>query len=71
VLCTLLFNGTGFGLFAKVSRIEEALVVLAVWMVVLAFSRFWMRRFFFGPLEWLWRSLTYREREPFRRRLPR
>jgi uncharacterized protein len=45
--------------------------VLAVWMVVLAFSRFWMRRFFFGPLEWLWRSLTYREREPFRRRLPR
>jgi len=71
VLCTLLFNGTGFGLFAKVSRIEEALVVLAVWMVVLAFSHFWMRRFFFGPLEWLWRSLTYREREPFRRRLPR
>ena len=68
LLCTLLFYGHGLGLFAKVSRVQEALVVLAVWIVVLTFSRLWMRRFYFGPLEWLWRSLTYREREPFRRR---
>lgn len=68
LLCTLLFYGHGLGLFAKVTRVQEALTVLAVWMVVLAFSRLWMQRFYFGPLEWLWRSLTYRERVPFRRR---
>jgi uncharacterized protein len=68
LLCTLIFYGHGFGLFAKVSRGQEALVVLAVWIVVVVFSRLWMQRFNFGPLEWLWRSLTYREREPLRRR---
>jgi uncharacterized protein len=68
LLCTLIFYGHGFGFFAKVSRGQEALVVLAVWIVVVAFSRLWMKRFNFGPLEWLWRSLTYREREPLRRR---
>jgi uncharacterized protein len=67
VLCTFLFYGTGLGLFARVNRVEQAAVVLGVWVVVLIFSQFWMRRFYFGPLEWLWRSLTYREREPFRR----
>jgi uncharacterized protein len=67
VLCTLLFYGSGFGLFSKVSRVQEAVVVVAVWIVVLIFSRLWMRRFYFGPLEWVWRSLTYGEREPFRR----
>jgi uncharacterized protein len=67
VLCTFIFYGHGLGLFARVSRLQEILVVLAVWIVVLVFSRLWMRRFYFGPLEWLWRSLTYGEREPFRR----
>jgi uncharacterized protein len=67
VLCTFLFYGHGLGLFARVTRVQEGMVVLAVWIVVLVFSRLWMRRFYFGPLEWLWRSLTYGEREPFRR----
>jgi uncharacterized protein len=67
VLCTLLFYGSGFGLFARVDRVQEAVVVLVVWIIVFAFSQLWMRQFYFGPLEWLWRSLTYREREPFRR----
>jgi uncharacterized protein len=67
VLCTLLFYGSGLGWFAHVNRVQEVEVVLAVWMVVLAFSRFWMRYFQFGPLEWGWRSLTYRQREPLMR----
>jgi uncharacterized protein len=68
LLCTWIFYGHGFGLFSRVSRVQEALVVAAVWIVVLVFSRLWMARFYFGPLEWVWRSLTYGEREPFRRR---
>ena len=69
--------GLLFGTFLGVSDTQVttlfvvatgALVVLAVWIVVVVFSRLWMQRFNFGPLEWLWRSLTYREREPLRRR---
>jgi uncharacterized protein len=67
LLCTPIFYGHGLGLFSKVSRVQEVLVMVAVWMVVLVFSRLWMRRFYFGPLEWAWRSLTYREIEPLGR----
>ncbi len=67
LICTTIFYGHGFGMFAKVDRLHGQGIVLAVWAVVFIFSQVWMRRFYFGPLEWLWRSLTYGEREPFRR----
>jgi len=38
-----------------------------VWLLILTLSPFWLRRFRFGPLEWVWRSLTYWKRQPFRR----
>jgi uncharacterized protein len=41
--------------------------VLLGWALMLAWSKPWLARFRFGPLEWLWRSLTYGERAPFRR----
>jgi uncharacterized protein len=49
-----------------VDRFQQLLVVLAVWLVLLAVSPIWLRNFRFGPLEWLWRSLTYLERQPMR-----
>ncbi len=67
LICTTIFYGHGFGMFAKVDRLRGQAIVLAVWAAVFVFSQLWMRRFYFGPLEWLWRSLTYGEREPFRR----
>jgi uncharacterized protein len=67
VICTLLFYGHGFGLFGRLERIELAGVVLAVWAVELALSTWWMARYRFGPLEWVWRSLTYRKLQPMRR----
>ncbi len=66
LVCTTLFYGHGFGLFGKVERTGQILIVFAVWIVVVLFSRVWLRSFRFGPLEWLWRSLTYRKRQPFR-----
>jgi uncharacterized protein len=67
LICTTLFNGYGFGLFGSLRRHQLYLVVLAIWTVQLTFSRLWLRRFHFGPLEWLWRSLTYWRRQPFAR----
>jgi uncharacterized protein len=69
-ICTTIFYGHGLGLFAKLDRLQCAATVIAVWIVVFVVSQFWMRHFCFGPLEWLWRSLTYMEREPFRRAEP-
>jgi uncharacterized protein len=42
-------------------------MVLAIWAFQLVVSPVWLRYFLFGPLEWLWRSLTYLQWEPFRR----
>jgi len=67
VLCTTIFYGYGFGLFGKVERVWQFAIVLFVWTVQLMVSPIWLRHFHFGPLEWLWRSLTYWQWEPFRR----
>ena len=59
VLCTFVFYGHGLGLFASVERSQQLLIVLAVWTLQLWLSPIWLRRFSMGPLEWLWRTLTY------------
>jgi uncharacterized protein len=68
IICTTIFYGHGFGLFGEVSRVGQALVVLAVWTLQLIVSPIWLRHFEFGPFEWLWRALTYGTRPRFRRR---
>jgi uncharacterized protein len=64
--CTTIFYGHGFGLYGDVERVGQILIVLAVWVVQLIVSPLWLRYFRFGPLEWLWRTLTYRKMQPFR-----
>jgi uncharacterized protein len=67
LICTTIFYGHGFGLFGKVERIWQFAIVLAIWAVQLVLSPIWLKYFLFGPLEWLWRSLTYWQLEPLRR----
>lgn len=66
VLCTSLFLGWGFGRYGSLSRSALAGVFLAVTAAQLAWSGLWLRRFRFGPLEWLWRSLTLWHRQRLR-----
>lgn len=70
VICTLIFNGYGAGLYGKLQRWQCYVVVLGVWAVNLVFSGLWLNWFRFGPLEWAWRSLTYWKRQPMRLRPP-
>lgn len=42
------------------------LVVLCMWAVNLTWSSIWLHYFEFGPMEWVWRSLTYWKRQPMR-----
>src|SRR5271154_411840 len=66
LICVTIFNGSGFGLFNKLQRYQLYGIVLGVWLVILIISPIWLRYFRFGPLEWLWRSLTYWKKQPFR-----
>jgi uncharacterized protein len=54
--------------FAEWEFYQLYLLVLAIWVFQLVVSPLWLRAFYFGPLEWAWRSLTYWQRQPFRRR---
>jgi uncharacterized protein len=67
VICTFIFYGFGLALFGRVERVWQFAMVVAIWIVQLIVSPIWLRFFMFGPLEWLWRSLTYLRWEPFRR----
>ncbi|MEO5684388.1 MAG: DUF418 domain-containing protein [Chitinophagaceae bacterium] len=58
----------GFGLFASLQRYQVYYVVLCIWVFQVVFSHIWLRYFLFGPFEWIWRSLTYLNWPPMRRR---
>jgi len=67
VIATAIFYGYGFGLFGEVSRVGLLGVVVLIWIIQIPLSMWWLNRFQFGPVEWLWRTLTYRKRQPMRR----
>jgi len=65
ILITL-FYGFGFGFFYKVSLAQGVLLTLALYLLQVFWSNLWFKKFKYGPLEWLWRGLTYKKFEPFR-----
>ncbi len=67
VIGLLLFSSLGFGLFGQLSLFQLMIVTLIVWGFFLCAAPLWLRYFRFGPLEWIWRSLTYQKVQRFRR----
>ena len=65
LICMVLFTGFGFGLFGKLQRYELYYIVFAVWIFQLILSPIWLKYFYFGPMEWLWRRLSYQYKPPF------
>ena len=70
VIGLLLFSSLGLGLFGQLTLGQLMLVVVAVSSFFLVSAPLWLTRYRFGPLEWIWRSLTYAEVQPLRRALP-
>jgi uncharacterized protein len=62
----LLFYGFGFGMFGSFERYEVYLIILAIMIFQIIFSHIWLRYFSMGPLEWIWRQLTYWKKLPIR-----
>jgi uncharacterized protein len=51
-------------MYSKLGYSVGLLLTLAVFALQIPLSRWWLRRFQFGPVEWLWRSLTYGRPQP-------
>lgn len=58
-ICLPIFYGIGLGQFGKWGVTTTIALVFVIYSVQAVISRWWLARFRFGPLEWLWRSLTY------------
>ena len=67
IIMTGTFYGWGLGFFGEPSRAQLWLIVIAMWVLMLAWSKPWLDRFEYGPLEWLWRSLARGSPQPMRR----
>lgn len=67
VICSVIFYGYGLGLYGGIGRSGQVAIVLVVFALQVVFSHWWLARFRYGPMEWLWRAGTYLQRPPFRR----
>ena len=64
----LLFYGLGFGMLGKIGVAAAVGAAIAFFILQILLARAWMTRFTLGPVEWLWRSLTYFKLQPNTRR---
>ena len=58
--------GPGLALAGKIGTTAQLGIVVATYAAQIAFSNWWLRRFAYGPVEWLWRALTYGKMPPMR-----
>jgi uncharacterized protein len=66
LLCTTFFNGYGFGFYGAFDRVQLYGIAAVIWALQLWYSPLCLRYFRFGPVEWIWRSLTYWTFQPMR-----
>ncbi|WP_370178130.1 DUF418 domain-containing protein [Alteriqipengyuania sp.] len=66
ILMLFVFHGWALGLYGELNRPQLYGVVAGAWIVMLLWSKAWLSTFRFGPLEWLWRCLTYGKLFPIR-----
>ncbi len=57
----ILFYGIGFSLIGRLSPLQIYGIALAIFAFQIVFSRWWLGRHRQGPMEWVWRRLTYRD----------
>jgi len=67
LICTTVFYGHGLGLFGTFNRQQQLILTVVIWIILLIAAPLWLRLFRYGPLEWVWRTLTYGHRVPLSR----
>ena len=66
LMFSTLFYNYGFGQAGRIGPAMVLFYALVFFAIQILFANWWLRRFRYGPAEWLWRSLTYRQRQPMR-----
>lgn len=64
LVCTFLFYGWGLGLAGRVQPARMLPLTLAIFVLQILFAHAWLARCRFGPMEWVWRSLSYGRMQP-------
>lgn len=67
LVCTTIFYSYGFGFYGKIEMGTLIAIAMLVFLAQIPLSHWWLRRFRFGPVEWLWRSASYGRFQPMRR----
>jgi uncharacterized protein len=65
IICGFIFNSYGLGLYGELNPLATIIIAIMLLIFQIAFSVFWLNRFQFGPLEWIWKSLTYMKKPGF------
>jgi len=65
IVMTSMFYGFGLGLYGQIPRIFQMAFVAGMLGFQLWFSPWWLARYRFGPAEWVWRSLSYWQKQPW------
>jgi len=66
VVSTLIFYNYGVGLFGQIGPLIWLALAALLFTGQILLSNYWLKKYRFGPMEWLWKSLTYSKRQPFR-----
>lgn len=67
IFSTMIFYSYGLGYYGDVSIFAGTMLALAIYASQLAVSSWWVKRFYYGPVEWLWRSGTYLKKQRFKK----
>lgn len=66
VIFGFIFYGYGLGLFGRLGAAAALAIGIAVYIAQVVASAWWLKHYRFGPVEWLWRTLMYGERQDMR-----
>jgi uncharacterized protein len=64
IVGVFLFFHVGFGLFGKTTPAQNIGICIVIFALQMIFSTWWLKKFYYGPVEWLWRSATFLKWQP-------
>jgi uncharacterized protein len=67
IMAITIYYGIGMGLGAKFGPAFFMPIAIGIFIIQVIYSKIWMTYFNYGPLEWIWRQLTYGKRLPLRK----
>jgi uncharacterized protein len=59
LICTTIFYSYGLGLYGRVGPLADLFLGLVIYSLQIPFSQWWLSTHRYGPMEWVWRRLTY------------